>query len=277
MMADGEIRLEGVDFTYPDGTVALRGVSLAIRRGEFVALLGPNGSGKTTLSRLLNGLLQPTAGRVLVDGIDTRERTVAELALRVGYLFQNPNHQLVSATVRGEIEVGPRARRLPAAEVEGRMLRASGLLGLEALLDEHPLLLTLAQKQLVALASLVALEPLGLVLDEPTTALDATERRAVMNLVRSIHATGRTILLVTHEMDLVGEFAERCLALADGQLIFDGSPRQLFSDGDTLHRASLEPPQVAQLASRLGQREPWLSLDEAAAALVSGPLADPDG
>ncbi|MBA2633161.1 MAG: ATP-binding cassette domain-containing protein [Chloroflexi bacterium] len=274
-MTDGEIRLEGVDFTYPDGTVALRGVSLAIGRGEFVALLGPNGSGKTTLSRLLNGLLLPTAGRVLVDGIDTRERTVAELALRVGYLFQNPNHQLVSATVRGEIAVGPRARRLPAAEVEGRMMRASVLLGLEALLDEHPLLLTLAQKQLVALASLVALEPLVLVLDEPTTALDAAERRAVMDLVQSIHATGRTILLVTHEMDLAGEYADRCLALSDGELIFDGSPRQIFTDEDTLGRASLEPPQVAQLAARLGQPRPWLSLDEAAAALLSGRSAAP--
>lgn len=276
-MADGEIRLEGVDFAYPDGTVALRGVSLAIGRGEFVALLGPNGSGKTTLSRLLNGLLHPTAGRVLVDGVDTRQRTVAQLALRVGYLFQNPNHQLVSATVRGEIEVGPRARRLAAAEVEARMMRASGLLGLETLLDEHPLLLTLAQKQLVALASLVALEPLALVLDEPTTALDAAERRAVMNLVQSLHATGRTILLVTHEMDLAGEFADRCLALSDGELIFDGTPQQLFTNEDTLRRASLEPPQVAQLARRLRQPRPWLSLDEAVAALVSGPSAGPGG
>lgn len=274
-MTDGEIRLAGVDFTYPDGTVALRGVSLAIGRGEFVALLGPNGSGKTTLSRLLNGLLHPTAGRVLVDGTDTRERTVAELALRVGYLFQNPNHQLVSATVRAEIEVGPRARRLPAAEVEARMLRASRLLGLEALLGEHPLLLTLAQKQLVALASLVALEPIVLVLDEPTTALDAAERGAVMSLVESIHATGRTILLVTHEMDLAGEFADRCLALSDGELIFEGSPRELFTDEETLRRASLEPPQVAQLARRLGQPRPWLSLDEAAAALLSGRPAAP--
>lgn len=276
-MADGEIQLDGVDFTYPDGTVALRGVSLVIGRGEFVALLGPNGSGKTTMSRLLNGLLRPTAGRVLVDGTDAADRSVAELALRVGYLFQNPNHQLVSATVRGEIEVGPRARGLPAAEVEARALRASQLLGLEALHDEHPLLLTLAQKQLVALASLVALEPLGLVLDEPTTALDAAERRVVMDLVRSIHATGRTILLVTHEMDLAGEFADRCLALSDGELIFDGSPRQLFNDEATLRRASLEPPQVAQLASRLGREVPWLSLDEAAAAFVSGPPAAPGG
>ncbi|MBA3875526.1 MAG: ABC transporter ATP-binding protein [Anaerolinea sp.] len=266
-MSQGELRLEGVHFAYPDGTVALRGISLNIGRGEFVALLGPNGSGKTTLSRLLNGLLRPTQGSVLIDGVDTRRRSVAELALRVGYLFQNPNHQLVSATVRGEIAVGPRARALSAAELATRVTWAAELLDIVQLLDEHPLLLTLAQRQRVAIASLIALGPLALVLDEPTTALDARERLAVMELLRQIHATGHTILLVTHEMDLAGEFAQRCLALSDGELIFDGEPAMLFGDDETLRRASLEPPQVAQLARRLQAPQPWLSVEEAVQAL----------
>ncbi|MGH2428713.1 MAG: energy-coupling factor ABC transporter ATP-binding protein [Candidatus Limnocylindria bacterium] len=266
-MSRSELRLEDVHFSYPDGTVALRGVSLSVRDGEFVALLGPNGSGKTTLARLLNGLLRPTQGRVLIDGLDAREMTVAELAPRVGHLFQNPNHQLVSSTVLGEIAVGPRARGLQGHEREQRVAVASQLMGLDSLLNEHPLLLTLAQKQRVALASLVALEPQVLVLDEPTTALDAAELRAVMDLLRQLHASGRTILLVTHEMDLAGEFAGRCLALSDGELIFDGPPAALFRDDDVLRRASLEPPQVAQLARRLAQPAPWLSVDEAASAL----------
>jgi energy-coupling factor transporter ATP-binding protein EcfA2 len=267
-----ELLLDDVCFTYPDGTDALDGISLSINAGDFVALLGPNGSGKTTLARLLNGLLRPTTGRVLIDGTDISEMTVAELAPRVGHLFQNPNHQLVSATVRGEIAVGPRARGMSGERLDQRVADASRVMGLDELLDEHPLLLTLVEKQRVSLASLIALEPDVLVLDEPTTALDAAERRAVMDLLRKLNTDGRTIVLVTHEMDLAGEFADRCLALSDGELIFDGAPVALFATDEVLQRASLEPPQVAQLAVGLSQSSPWLSVDQAVAALDRRPV-----
>jgi len=257
---------EGVEHTFLDGTRALRGVDLRIWAGEFLAVLGPNGSGKTTLARHLNGLLRPTAGRVLVRGRDTREATTAELAATVGYLFQDPNHQLVSRTVREEIAVGPRARGLPEAEARARAEEVMERLGLASIAQEHPLHLTLADKQRVAIASVVALDPAALVLDEPTTALDARETEGLLALLRDLRSEGRTVVLITHDMELVVE-ADRCLVLAEGRVVFDGPPRALFADDGLLGRASLEPPQVARLARILGVEPPWLDLAEAVAAL----------
>jgi energy-coupling factor transporter ATP-binding protein EcfA2 len=257
---------EGVEHTFLDGTRALRGVDLRIWAGEFLAVLGPNGSGKTTLARHLNGLLRPTAGRVLVGGRDTREATTAELAATVGYLFQDPNHQLVSRTVREEIAVGPRARGLPEAEARARAEEVMERLGLASIAEEHPLHLTLADKQRVAIASVVALDPAALVLDEPTTALDARETEGLLALLRDLRSEGRTVVLITHDMELVVE-ADRCLVLAEGRVVFDGPPRALFADDGVLGRASLEPPQVARLARMLGVEPPWLDLAEAVAAL----------
>lgn len=263
------VELDGVHHRYDDGTEALRGVSLQIDSGEFVALLGPNGSGKTTLARHLNGLLRPTSGRVLVDGRDTRAHTTAELARSVGYLSQNPNHQLIERTVEAEIAVAPRALGLPPGEVRRRVDEAIELLGLEPYRSEHPLLTTLDVKQRVAIASLVALDPAILVLDEPTTALDAAERTRVLELAKRLHERGRGIVLLTHEMDLVAEYCSRAIVLSGGQVRFDGPPVELFGDRDALADASLEPPQVAVLASRLGVSPPWLNVDQAADALQS--------
>lgn len=257
---------EGVEHVYLDGTVALRGVDLRISRGEFVAVVGPNGSGKTTLARHLNALLRPTDGRVLVGGRDTREATTAEFASTVGYLFQDPNHQLVARTVREEIAVGPRARGM--ADPQAVADRVMAELGLSHLAEEHPLHLTLAEKQRVAVASVVALEPAALVLDEPTTALDARETNDLLTLLHALHREGRTIVLITHDMELVTR-AERCLVLAAGRVIFDGSPRELFVRDEVLTEANLAPPQVVQLARRLGVDPPWLEPAEALEALRS--------
>ncbi len=260
---------EGLEHTYLDGTHALRGVDLALGQGEFVAVLGPNGSGKTTLVRHFNGLLRPTRGRVLVAGRDTRDATTAELAPIVGYLFQDPDHQLVSRTVREEIAVGPRARGLPEREALARAEAVMERLGLRELAGEHPLHLPPADKQRVAIASVVALDPRALVLDEPTTALDARETEAVFELLRELHREGRTIVLVTHDVELVAE-AERCVVLAEGVVVFDGPPRVLFVRDDVLERASLEPPQVVRLARALGVEPPWLRVEEAVATLGAG-------
>ncbi len=261
------VRCEAVEHVFLDGTAALRGVDLALGRGEFVAVLGPNGSGKTTLARHLNGLLRPTSGRVLVEGRDTRGATTAELAATVGYLFQDPNHQLVSRTVREEVAVGPRARGLPEREALARAERVMERLGLADLAEEHPLHLTLAEKQRVAIASVVALDPAALVLDEPTTALDARETEVLLELLRELNAEGRTIVLITHDMELVAE-AERAVVLSGGLVRFDGPPRELFTRRDVLAEASLEPPEVVRLALALGVEPPWLRPEEALAALA---------
>lgn len=263
---DAVVRCEGVEHVFLDGTPALRGIDLEIAAGEFLAVLGPNGSGKTTLARHLNALLRPTAGRVLVGGRDTREVTTAELATIVGYLFQDPNHQLVSRTVLEEIAVGPRARGLTEREAVSRAEAVMERLGLAPLAEEHPLHLALADKQRVAIASVVALDPAVLVLDEPTTALDGRETEVLMALLRELHREGRTVVLISHDMELVAA-VERCLVLAAGRVVFDGTPRALCMRDDVLASASLEPPQVARLAQALGVRPPWLDLEEAVEAL----------
>jgi len=241
------ITVEDVHFSY-GGREVLRGVSLILGQ-EILALVGPNGSGKTTLAKHLNGLLKPTRGRVLVDGMDTREHTVAELSRKVGYVFQNPEHMFFEETVFREVAFGPKNLGLSEEEVEERVRWALGAVGLGGFEERTPYSLSGGEKQRLAIACVLAMKPKYLVLDEPTTGLDLKAERSVVEVIKSLKERGHGILLITHDMDLVLELADRVVLLRGGRKVFDGPVEDFFALN--LEEYGLEKPEVLLLAERL--------------------------
>ncbi len=276
--AAAQIVLESVSYTYPDGTPALHDVNLTIAAGEFVALLGPNGSGKTTLAKQLNGLLRPQHGRVKLEGRDTRGARVAELAHTVGYVFQNPDHQIFAATVEEEIAFGLRLQGLAPAIVAQRVAEALDRFRLASHAHLPPAVLGSGQRRQVTLAAALAMRPRVLVLDEPTGGLDGRGRQELMGALAVFHAGGGTVLLITHDMRPVAEFADRAVVLAGGRVRFDGSPGTLFQQHDLLAETRLSAPPVVRLAQRLvpyGFDGDVLSCAEFAAAWQERPMEPP--
>lgn len=269
-----ELVVEGLAHVYAvNGVRALDGIDLRIGGGERVALIGQNGSGKTTLVRHLNGLLRPTEGRVLVDGAEARTLTVAQLASRVGLVFQDPDRQVFSGSVRAEVEFGPRnlgrsGRDLDAAVREA--IAATGLAGEES---ANPYDLGQSRRKLLALASVLAMRTPVLVLDEPTTGQDARGVDRVRDVVRAIADEGRTVIAISHDMRFVAETFERVVVMRAGRVILDGTPDEAFAADawDTLRSTYLEPP----LAARLGA-ERGLGSTPTDAALIAA-LAARDG
>jgi len=249
--AEPQIAIENLSFAYPDGATALHGVTLAVARGEFLALVGPNGSGKTTLAKHLNGLLKPSGGRVRVDGRDTRQSRVAELAHTVGYVFQNPDHQIFAGTVEEEIAFGLRLRGLAPAGVAERVDAAVAQFRLAEHRDLPPAVLGSGERRLVALAAVMATQPQILILDEPTGGLDRRSRQELMAAVNAYHRSGHTVILIAHDMRLVAEHATRAAVLLEGRVLFDGPPAALFARRDVLRQARLAAPPVVRLAQRL--------------------------
>jgi len=230
---------------------ALEGVTCALERASWTALIGQNGSGKTTLAKLCNGLLRPQEGRVRVMGEPIENRTVGDVARQVGYLFQNPDHQLFAPTVRDEMAFGLRNLGFPPAERAERLREAMSAFGLGAYADHPPAVLGFGLRRQVTLASLFALRPPVLILDEPTTGLDWGRARDLLGRLRGLQGRGHTIVLITHQLRIVAEYADRVLVLDRGRLLADGPPRSIFARTGLMETASLSPPPVTELSQRL--------------------------
>lgn len=238
--------------------VALAGVSLAVERGEFVAIVGPNGCGKSTLARHLNGLLQPTRGEVWVDGLSTaRPAHLPAIRQRVGMVFQNPDHQIVAGTVEEDLAFGPENLGLPPAEIRQRVDEALGLVGMAGYRHQPPHLLSGGQKQRVAIAGALAARPACLVLDEPTSMVDPPGRGQVLDVIRRLNTDeGLTIVLVTQSMEEAA-LAGRVLVMSAGQIVLDGPPAAVFGapgrDAHTplVRSLGLDVPFAVEVAARL--------------------------
>jgi energy-coupling factor transport system ATP-binding protein len=254
------IEVEGLTHRYPNGVIALEGVDLTVRRGEFLAVLGQNGSGKTTLVKHFNGLLKPTEGTVRVGEDETTEQGLRRLGRSVGYVFQNPDHQIFSDTVSDEVAFGPKIRGMEESEIKERVEEALAAVGLEGRGDEDPFGLTKGERQRVAVASVLAVRPEVLILDEPTTGLDYAEQRSMMDLIKSLNEAGSTIIVVTHTMWVVAEYAHRAVVVRDGKIFLQGTVREVFAEEDELHDAALRPPHIVSLGNALGY--PVLSVEE---------------
>jgi energy-coupling factor transporter ATP-binding protein EcfA2 len=242
---------EGLTFSYANQPPALDGVELAIPAGRFVALVGANGSGKTTLAKHAIGLLRPAGGRVWVHGQETAGLSIGQLARQVGYLFQHPERQIFASSVREEVAFGPRNVGREPARVEEEVTAALARFGLTQLAAAPPAVLSYAIRRLVTLASVAALEPTVLVLDEPLVGLDAPGRATTLAWAHERHAAGGTVLLITHDMTAAAQ-AEQVVVLRAGRVVANSPPAEVFGQPDLLSWAALEPPPVASLAQRLG-------------------------
>jgi energy-coupling factor transport system ATP-binding protein len=244
------LRVENLVYRYPDGTLALRDVNFTLGEGDFVALIGQNGSGKTTVSKCLNGLFKPTEGQVVVDGLDTRTTSITKMAVRVGYVFQNPDHQLFNSNVWDEIAYGPRNVQFSEEEVEARVEEATQVVGLDPeYFDQHPFFLPKGLRQRVAIASILALRPKVIIVDEPTTGQDVRQSLEIMNFLTRLHEErGHIIVIITHDMPIVARYAKRIILLGEGQVLLDGPTAEVFARPDVLAETFVEPPQITQLA-----------------------------
>ena len=247
------IELEKVSFAYADQGPSVRDVSFRLEKGEFAAILGANGAGKTTTVRLMDGLLKPTSGRVLIAGVDTAESSVSERAAKVGFLFQNPDRQICKNTVREEILFGLRTVRGQDGE-EALQARTDEILKEFSFSgEEEPFSLSRGQRQRVALASILAVEPEILILDEPTTGLDYLECCQIMDRIRRMNEEQQvTVVMVCHDMEVVLDYARRALVMAGGRLLADGPVPEIFRDAELMEKASILPPQMIGLGLRLG-------------------------
>lgn len=247
------IEARGISHAYArGGRAAIDGVSLSVAEGEFIALIGQNGSGKTTLVKALSGLVRPDEGVVSIGGRPITSMRGAELAGHIAYVFQDPDHQLFATTARKEVMFGPSNFRLPHEEAERRADEALAVVGLADLAEQDPFTLTKGKRQALAVASMLAMRPRILVLDEPTTGLDHREQRTMMDLLVRLNQAGQTIIIVTHSMPIVAEYARRVIVMKGGHLVLDGPPRDVFRHEDVLAEAGIEPPPVVQLSNRLG-------------------------
>ncbi|HTX78100.1 MAG TPA: ABC transporter ATP-binding protein [Longilinea sp.] len=240
---------------YPNGVEALRGVSLTVNEGEYVAFVGQNGSGKTTLVKHFNGLLKPTRGKVMVNGQNTKETKVSVLSHKVGYVFQNPDDMLFCSSVEEEIAFGPKMVGAPEDETKQKVDAIINDLGLEPLRDAHPFALSLGDRQRLAVACALSLDPDVFVFDEPTTGQDFFGGESIMMLIDQLYARGKTIIIITHDMNLVAEHAKRVVVMSKGQAVLDGTPAKVYSNTKELSNLSLRPPQVTVLAQWLGCKD----------------------
>jgi cobalt transport protein ATP-binding subunit len=258
------IEVKDLHHRYPNGCHALRGVSMTIDQGEFVAIIGQNGSGKTTFVKHLNGLLRATTGTVSVNGQDVSKHKVSEMARVVGYCFQNPDHQIFCDTVYEEVAYGPRNLHLSQAEIEERVIEALSAVGLLHLQASMPRDLSKGQRQRLAVASVLSMRPEVLIVDEPTTGQDYRAGVDMLSLVQRLNQAGHTVLFITHDMPMVARFAQRVIVFRDGQILLDGTTREVFGQADMLRTTFLAPPQITSLAQALPEFFPdtVLSVDE---------------
>jgi energy-coupling factor transport system ATP-binding protein len=245
------IEVRDVRFTYPTGVEALRGVSLKIENGEFVAIMGQNGAGKTTLVKHFNGLLRPTKGQILVDGVDTTKVSVATLSRNVGFVFQNPDNQLFSETVEEEIAFGLKNFKFREEVVEKRITWALNLLGLTQYRKTSPFMLSGGERKRVALASVLAWDPAMLILDEPTIGQDYEQKEKLRQFILQMRAQEKTVIIVSHDVEFVAECNPRVLLMREGEIIADGDAKKVLTDEEILTEASIVPPQIAQILLQL--------------------------
>ncbi|SHI13970.1 ABC transporter ATP-binding protein [Desulfosporosinus lacus] len=266
------VQIKDLNYQYNSDQTALRGINLMIEAGDFVALIGQNGAGKTTLAKHFNGLLKPTSGEVIIEGMNTLKYDTSDLSKTVGYVFQNPDHQIFSATVEKELEFGLKNAGFKGEEIKERVEQVLQYTGLERYRNVHPFSLGKGERQMIAVASILVLKPKVLIIDEPTTGSDWTGVQTMMALIRKLHTAGTTIIMISHDMDLVAQYAKRVIVLKEGGVLLDGTPKSVFSNEQILIDSAIVPPQLCRLSFQLEDilgREPFIESSEFTAMFES--------
>ncbi|MFX0045556.1 MAG: ABC transporter ATP-binding protein [Candidatus Hermodarchaeota archaeon] len=269
------LEMDNVTFTYPARipVTALKNIDLKVHRGEYIAIIGQNGSGKTTLVKHFLGLLEASEGVVRIEGEDASELTVGSIAKSISLILQNPDYQLFSISVEKELAFGPRNLGLSEEEIEQRVEWAMKEVGLEDVRDIFPFRLSFGDRRKVAAAAGIAMDPEILILDEPTTAQDFIGRHVLCQIASRMRDQGKTIIMISHDMDLVATYADRLVIMSDARIIADGPKREVFGMDDVMKQAFLKPPQITRLGQRLadyGIRENLVTVDEMADVFKAG-------
>lgn len=245
------IATEVVNFNYPAGPQVLHDVNLQINDGEFVAIMGENGAGKTTLVKMFNGLLKPTKGRITVDGVDTREKSVAQLSRNVGLIFQNPDHQLFAETVTEELGFSLRNFGFKEDVVERRVTTLLNTLDLDRYRNASPFVLSGGERKRVALAAILVWDPKHVIMDEPTIGQDYLQKDRLRQLIVQLISQGKTIIIVTHDVEFVAECKPRVVLLSKGKIIGDGPANEILINSRLVEQASLVTPQISSLMNSI--------------------------
>ncbi|MBK6586044.1 MAG: ABC transporter ATP-binding protein [Coprothermobacter sp.] len=255
------IEVDNVSFAYTEGIPVLKNVTFSLNSGS-VAIIGQNGSGKTTLVKLLKALLKPISGDIFINGINTKETTAAKLARTVGLVFQNPNDQIFKNKVLDEVMFGPLNIGQSMEEARKNAIKALETVSLVDKKEENPYDLSLSERKLVSIASILSMDTDIVILDEPTIAQDYLGKAKIRSIVHELVQRGKLVITITHDMDFVGECFQRVIVLSEGQLLLDGPAREVFSKEDVLRSANLEPPYVTQLSKTMGYQGVLLSVEE---------------
>lgn len=245
------IEVKDVHFKYPTGIEALKGVALTISNGDFIAIMGQNGAGKTTLVKHFNGLLKSTKGDVLIDGVNTRDVSIANLARKVGFVFQNPDHQLFCETVEEEVAFALRNFGFEKDVISRRVTWALNLLALAQYRETSPFMLSGGERKRVALASVLAWDPKIVILDEPTIGQDYQQKEKLRQFIIQLKEQKKTVVIVTHDVEFVAECNPRVILMSEGKIVADGSADKILTDQEVVAKASIVPPQIAQVFMKL--------------------------
>lgn len=270
------ISVENVSFHYPGGSEVLRNVNLQIKDGEFIAIMGENGAGKTTLVKMFNGLLKPTQGKVSVDGTGTRERSVAQLSRNVGLIFQNPDHQLFAETVAEELSFSLKNFGFKEDVIQRRVTNLLTALDLDRYERSSPFVLSGGERKRVALAAILVWDPKHVIMDEPTIGQDYLQKDRLRNFIVQLVSQGKTVIIVTHDVEFVAECNPRVVLLSRGSVIADGPATEILTDRSVVEQASLVMPQISTLMNSLRELEapPGIIDAYSARAFLSGKLRE---
>lgn len=249
------IKAKGIFYSYDDGTQALNGIDLEVKKGEIVALLGKNGAGKSTLFLQFNGIYQPDKGEILIDGEQLKydKKSLMKFRQKVGIVFQNPDDQIFAPTVEEDVAFGPLNLGLPTEEVQKRVTEALKRVGMEGYEKKAPHYLSGGQKKRVAIAGILSMKPEIMILDEPMAGLDPLGATRIVNLLKELNEEGITIFISTHDVNLIQDYVDKIFVINDGKVIGDGTPREIFSNIELLEKANLKLPVIAQLFEKLNR------------------------
>ncbi len=256
-----KIEIQEMHFSYTEDEPILKGLNLTLDE-RTTAIIGQNGAGKTTFVKLLKGLLRPTQGKILLNGNDMKSMTVAQIAKRIGLVFQNPNDQIFKNKVIDEVMFGPLNIGMSEQEAKQHSQKALTMVGLEHSGEENPYDMGLSERKLIAIASILAMDTDVVIFDEPTIAQDYKAKEKIKKIIRTLKSEGKMVMTIIHDMDFVADCFERTIVLAQGKILLDGSTAEVFAKKEELRQAYLEPPHVTQLCNSLGYDQVFLTVED---------------
>ena len=264
-----DLVLKDVSFSYPGGFLAVDHINMEIKAGENVAIVGQNGAGKTTTVKMMNGLLRPTEGQVLIGDMNTKDYTTAQISKVVGYVFQNPDDQIFHSTVESEVRFGPKMMKLPLEEENRRVEEALKMTGMARYKDENPYNLPLSTRKFVTIAAVIAMETDILIFDEPTAGQDIEGNKRLSDILKTLHEKGKTVITISHDMEFVADNFKKVIVMAKKKIVRSGTPKEIFWDYESLEKAMLKQPYVSRVCKALGIEGSVINIEDAIEKIMS--------